>query len=337
MTERDPAADKPLTMPFSNPAADLGWNRPLQPKWKASPRVHWPYADLGRAILAAAALVGLATTLAIVPLMYAIREHDWASVWVYIGMGIMVAQAGALSFGLVFGRGHWNYRMGLFWLVAILLVAIWATGYVISEWSTMGQFHPRMVQDIYRVMFSLPLLAIVIQLPLWGLKLFAGWSLVRPAETGPHHSERPLSISDYLLGMAVVAASLALTRLAPHSNPQEFWAGWSVAAASVAFLSLIGIPPAMLFVFRWPGGLAGQGAMAGYALFVAMAALMAFWAIEASLRVRLGGPSAWQLFGFFLILESFALGLTTVMLAARLQGYRLALGKSNGSKTSGSP
>jgi hypothetical protein len=333
MTERDPAPDKPLTMPFSNPAADLGWNRPLPPKWKARARAHWPYADLGRALLAAAALVGLATTLAIVPLMYAIRERDWASVWVYIGMGIVVAQAGALSFGLVFGPGRWSYRVVLFWLVAILLAAIWATGYVISEWSTMGRFYPRLALDIYRVLFSLPLLAILIQVPLWGLKLFAGWSLVRPAETGPHHSERPLSISDYLLGMAMVAASLALIRLAPHANQHEFWVGWSIAAASVAFLSLIGIPPAMLFVFRWPGGLAGQGAMAGYALCVAMVALMAFWAIEASLRVRLGGPSGWQLFGFFLILESFALGLTTVMLAARLQGYRLLLGKSSEPKS----
>ena len=60
----------------------------------------------------------------------------------------------------------------------------------------------------------------------------------------------------------------------------------------------------------------------------ALLALAICWAIEASIRVRLGGPNAWQLFGFFLVLESFAIAMTTALLALRWLGFRLLLGKN---------
>jgi hypothetical protein len=330
MTERDPAADKPLTMPFSNPAADLGWHRPLSRKWQAatgSAGSSERDARTGWLLFAVLVIACLAANFAILPLTHIFSQRDWGAVWVYISAGLIVAQAGALSIGVVFAPASWLYRMSAFWAAAVVLFAAWGAGCVAHEWMRQTQF--RMDREIYVAVSSMPLLALTIQAPLWGLKLFAGWSLVRPTETANKAPERPLSISDYLVGMAVIAASLAIARLAPHNSTQEFWIGWSIVSASVATVSLIGIPPAMLFVFRWPGGLAGVLLMIAYSTIVALLALQIFWVINASIRVRLGGPNAWELFGLFLILLSFALGLSTALLALRCLGHQLLVSRNS--------
>jgi hypothetical protein len=313
-------------MPFSNPAADLGWDRPLPAKWKASPRSHFPNAKVAWRLLAVLAAIFLTANFAVLPLMHIFRQRDWGAVWVYTCAGLMLAQAGVLSIGVVFWPAGWLYRMGTFWAAAMVLFAGWGAGYLAYYW--MRTLPLRMEREIYVALMSLPLLALVVQAPLWGLKLFAGWSLVRPTETGNKTPERPLSISDYLAGMAVIAASLAIARLAPHNTGQEFWAGWSVVSASVFTLSLASIPPAILFVLRWPGGMAGVPTMMVYTAAAALLALAIFWAIEASIRVRLGGPSAWELFGYFLVLESFAVGMSTALLAMRYLGFRLLLSRN---------
>lgn len=326
MTERDPAGDKPLSMPFSNPAADLGWDRPLPPKWQSPARSRLPNSNAAWRIFVPLALAFLTANFAVLPLMHIFNQRDWGAVWVYICAGLIVAQAGVLSCGAVFAPGRWLYRMGVFWAAVVVLFAAWGAGCAAYEWMRPNRF--RMDRAIYFTLLSLPLLALVIQAPLWGLKLFAGWSLRRPIQPVDNQAERPLSIGDYLAGMAVIAASLAIARLAPHDTSQEFWIGWSIVSASVATVSLIGIPPAMLFVFRWPGGLAGIPSMMAYTAAAAVLALAAFWGIEASIRVRLGGPSAWELFGYFLVLESFAVGLTSALFALRCLGFRLLLSRN---------
>ncbi len=326
MTERESAADQPLTVPFSNPAADLGWDRPLPARWKTSLRAHHQNTKIAWRILAVLAAFFLTANFAVLPLMHIFQQRDWGAVWVYTCGGLIGAQAGMLSIGVVFAPAGWLYRVGIYWAAAMILFAAWGAGYVAYLWMSTVPF--RMEREIRIAIMSLPLLALVVQSPLWGLKLFAGWSLVRPTETGTNTSERPLSISDYLLGMAVIAASLAIARLAPHRSAEEFWTGWSIVSASVITVSLLSIPPAMLFVLRWPGGLRGVPAMMVYTTAAAILALALFWAIEASIRVRLGGPSAWELFGYFLVLESFAVGMTTALLALRWLGFRLLLGKN---------
>jgi hypothetical protein len=321
MTKQEHAEDKPLTMPFSNPVADLGWDRPLSKTLRKSAGSSVEPLPSGWYLAIGLAAAFLAANFAILPLTHVFRQRDWGAVWVYLSAGLMLAQAGALSFGLVFAPGHWLYRIAAFWLAALVLFAAWGCGYQTHDWMRSTRFP--MDREIYIAIYSLPLLAIVIQAPLWGLKLFAGWSLGRIANSDGKQSERPLSISDYLQGTAMVAVSLALARLAPHDSTQEFWLGWSIVGASVATVSLISVPPAMLLVLRWPRGLVGLLLMIVYTTVVCLIAVTVYWAIQSSIRVRLGGPSGWELFGFYLTLQSFAVGLSTTMLATQAFGLRL--------------
>ena len=178
---------------------------------------------------------------AVCPLMKAIRPQDVLSVIVYSSFGLILAQAGLLTGGLVFARGPFWLRMLVHWSVAFVLVSLWAGGLILSE----SRHLSRVGSEVWTALSSFPALSLGLQLPLWGVRYGFGWSWNSTEST-----TRRLSISDLLIATAVVAGTLAISRLSPVSAQQWITVGMFGAAGIGA--SLVGLCPLVgIFQLRW--------------------------------------------------------------------------------------
>jgi uncharacterized membrane protein len=168
--------------------------------------------------------------------------------------------------------------------------------------------------------FSLPLVALAIQSPLWFARCYSGWRLTNSNLAAT--TARPLSIRDYLVGTAVVALSITFARLArPASWPlQDYWPGWAIVFACFAGGGLLGVVPAMFLVFRL------QNAWLGIGL------LLPYGAIVGAIVVGIDFAFDWTLFPFRLFLATISISLPLYVaigaLLARAWGYTLQFGRA---------
>lgn len=259
---------------------------------------------------------------AICPLGEALGRPDWRAVPVFVLFGGIVAQAGLLSAAIVFGPGTFWRRMLICWGAGLSLWSCWAAG-LGSVAFVKASYRSSAGEVLPFISFSLPLLALAIQSPLWFFRCYLGWRLV--PSNRQQETSRPLSIGDYFLGTAIAAVSIASARLAPQPqwDMSSYWPVWAIVFASVAGMSLVSIIPAMLLMFRWRDWRAAFFLLVLYGFVAGVTTI----AIVSAIFGPPGGPSPqWQLIAIMVVFVSLAVFLGAVMMTARGLEFELVLG-----------
>lgn len=254
----------------------------------------------------AIALFGLmlACDFAIVPLMNVFNQSDWGALWVYACFGAILAQGGWLSAIAVFLRCNFWLRMAAFWAAVLLSWTSWALGiafdtYVVEQYANFHAF-----DSLRLVAFMLPLIAIAIQMPLWSLRLYRGWELLRPSHLG--QPAEPVKILDYLVCTGMVAVAITSARLAvkPTDVDGDYWAGCGIACSAAAGISLISVPPAMWLLLRWRNAWLGWVTLISYGAIATVITLIAIHYANLLIWERPSGMPLWA-----------AIGMTTVFVS----------------------
>jgi hypothetical protein len=165
-----------------------------------------------------------------------------------IGMGIVgcvLAQGCLLAAWLAWSEGPFLWRLANHWEIAIGLYLVWFVGFILAL------FQLENVLDIaVAVAFGVPLVSIAAQFPLWIARQWLGWRLVRERHDEVHRHEPPLAIRDLMLATLVVAASLALARLAPSPDAGSMWPIWAFAFVIASVVSALAMLPAGKMLLR---------------------------------------------------------------------------------------
>jgi hypothetical protein len=231
----------------------------------------------------------------------------------------VVAEAGILAAWLVWGNRSLWQRLFLHLCVATILVVLWIVGIV--PWMDRRALTEPFVPFL---LLSLPAVSVGLSAPLWAARLFFNWRIVSSANSDETGTK--LSIRDFLIGMAVVGAALALARLAKDLQPfpeRVHWLrlGFVVAAAAAAglFLEL----PLVWLTIRIRSHCYGAVAI-GITMLIP-------WAILVTTATAIDGriPDGRWIAGFCLFF--LCLGYTTAVAfwLARASGYRLTIGEAD--------
>jgi hypothetical protein len=263
--------------------------------------------------LSGVAMVFVLANFAVVPL---IELFDDAFV-VFWCVGIMLAEGFILAAWLVWGGGLFLQRLALHWLAAFLLGLAWLAGAVVTEGVRDGDI--RAVLEV--VPFSLPLVSLAIQLPLWIARLYFGWQIVDAcAESAP---ARPLAIRDLMFGMVVVAVSLALARLAEGMNrSSDGWLVWAILIPSLAGISLVSVLPVAVWLLCLRNVAVGLIAIPIHTT-IAIVVTVVIMSMTERINLR-------EVFAIATVVASFAATLAAAALAARAAGFRLEVGRNAG-------
>ncbi|HEX5104670.1 MAG TPA: hypothetical protein VFV87_12705 [Pirellulaceae bacterium] len=269
-------------------------------------------------LIGVAILFALAN-LTIFALMENISSRDLAAPLVYWLFGAIAAQPAVLSAWLVWGSGSFWKRLALHWGAAYGLAILWLIGAVAAEGPRDGDI--RNALEI--VPFSLPLLGLAIQLPLWAARMGFGWRLVDSCADDPR--PRPLAIRDLMVGTVIVAVSLAAAKLAEGMDRGlEGWLVWAILAPSVAGISLIAVLPVAAWILRQRNLVMGMVLTAVYAAI----AVAVTWVVMYVIERNFFWVNWRDMLGLAVTIFSFAATLAVAALAARVAGFRLATGHS---------
>jgi hypothetical protein len=180
-------------------------------------------------------------------------SRDIAAAFAFGIVGCVLAQGCLLAAWLVWSDGPFLQRLATHWFIAVLLYATWLVGLVLA---TGGRGEASHVGAT--VALGVPLISIAAQLPLWLTRQVFGWRLVREQfplaeRQGPQPEPTPepsLTIRDLMVATLVVAASLALARLAAPADGKPVWPIWAFACTVAGFVSTISLLPAAVFLLR---------------------------------------------------------------------------------------
>jgi hypothetical protein len=283
-----------------------------------------PATQFPRAVLAGPTwlgLIGLALLFGLVNgsvfvLMEYIQKRDLAAPIVYCCFGVIAAQPCVLSAWLAWGGGSFWKRMVLHWTAAYGLAMVWLIGAILSE--GLGDRDVREPLEI--VPFSLPLLGLAVQLPLWIARQGFGWRLIDAcADDAP---PKPLAIRDLMVGTVIVAVSLAAAKLAKGMDRgSDGWVVWAILASSVAGVSLIAVLPIGAWLLRPRRMLVGIVLTAVYAAL----AVAVTWTVMYVVDRGFTRVNWWDMLGIGVMIQSFAATLAAACLAARAAGFGLQI------------
>jgi hypothetical protein len=303
-----PPPDSQPSLEYPLPARTIASAPAARPATSAALRPTW----LG--LLGLAALLGLANFL-VVPL---IEVFDDDFFFVFGCIGVMLAEGFVLAAYLVWGSGQFWQRFALHWLVACVLGMIWLFGALAAE----GPRDRDIREVLENVPMSLPLASLAVQLPLWIARLYFGWRLVdRCADPAP---ERPLAIRDFLVGMVVVAVSLAGARLAEEMllHSTEGWLLWAAFVPSLAGISLVSVLPVAVWLLRLRDLSIGLICIPIQTMFAILVTVIIVAISEHRLRLE-------EVLIVATIIVSFAVTLSLAALAARAAGFSLKTDRGN--------
>ena len=299
--------------------------------------------------LLAALLAFAAADFLVLPAM-AVLGYGWAGDLAVAAFGgVVVSQGIGLAMADVFGPGPFALRLASTWVLAAIFFMYWLLGYFVYAWIARSWTEALVIRDARFVACSLPLAALAMQLPLWALKFYAGWRWVREStgsavfggichsivvDRSPPKTPDPLTphaptIRDYLLGTAIVAASLALAPLASERREPDFWLGWAIFGGVLALISLVSVAPAMLLTMRSRGWSEGALLTIPYTLAVALVVILGLATFIPNFATELFSGRGFLLVGTFLTsFTTFAAGLLLATRAAGALGYRFVRGRS---------
>jgi hypothetical protein len=286
------------------------------------PRIH--LAWLVVPCLAAVGLMVPATSLIAAPVA-APMVIPLAEVGLVIALGIVgcvLAQGNLLAAWLVWSAESFQRRFWSHWKIATALLVLWLVGLTL-----VASQDRELPQVAATVALGVPLVSLAAQTPLWIARQWFGWRLVRVTGDGPLLPREPaLSIRDLFLATLVVAASLALARLAPgFQRDSERWIAWSIAFTIAATTSTVAMLPAAALLLR-PAHFR-RSLIAG-SLYAAAWIGLVWIAVAICLVLGLRIPPRVAFVGLSSLMFAFAA--TTILTAAiaHERGYRLAVGRT---------
>jgi len=316
MTRMLPDAEQaaPAEYPPDYPFAPHGPWKPAAAKWPAPGEPAFPdlAADdplrgpmIAGAIVIACGVVNL--------LMAPIVELlDAPPPLVGLVYAVLLTQLAGHSLWTVWSRRPLWQRVLIGTLVLEALWACFVLGIALSEPG------PPDGEAIRLTACSLPLVTLCAAAPLWALRIYAQWQIV---PSGRLPQGQPLSIRDILWATLVVAVVVSLVRLA-SDDPEYYdiaWIGWTIAAPSIAGVSLLSLLPALFFVLRGERPVAGLFLLWGYATTAIVLLVFGIALFGGRLRGE-------ELFAIAFSIYGFASLLWLLLLAVRSCGYRLAIG-----------
>jgi hypothetical protein len=234
-------------------------------------------------------------------------------------LGCVLAQGSLLAAWLAWSDGPFLRRLATHWKIAAALYLIWLVGLVLAFIQ-----EPALPHIAATVALGVPLVSIAAQFPLWLVRQLWGWRLVRGPADAALPLEPPLAIRDLLVATLVVAASLALARLAP-ADGKDVWPIWGVSFVIASVISSIALLPAGPLLLRmqpFSRGIAWGSLYAGIWIVLP-------WIIVAVVRyyglVQL--PPFALFVGLSGLMFTFAATLILTAAIARDRGYRLTGGR----------
>ncbi len=163
----------------------------------------------GTVLLAGATVVFMICCAGVAPLMDAYSPNDVEAVLVSFCVGAILAAVCLVTAWSALGPGTPVQRMGLSFISAVGLLAIWSAGYDYSANHTLGQLS----DDTAPLLLFMPLVWLVVQLPLWAMGQLFRWRIVDPQPMREAVSPRPLTTRGIMLFTALVAGALGSARL----------------------------------------------------------------------------------------------------------------------------
>jgi hypothetical protein len=240
-------------------------------------------------------------------------------------VGCVLAQGCLLAAWLAWSDGPFPQRLARHWLIATGLYAIWLVGLALA--SPRASEVPRIAAT---VALGIPLVSLAAQFPPWVWRHLWGWRLVRETaeptqsreaeRTQPH--EQRLTIRDLMVATLVVAASLALARLAAPADGHSVWPIWAFACTVAVVVSSVTLLPAGVFLLRprpLRRGLFWSAIYAASWISLVWIAVAAKWWFAPQMLI----PRAIYV-GLSSLMFTFAATLTLAATIAKLRGYRLA-------------
>jgi hypothetical protein len=236
-------------------------------------------------------------------------------------VGCVLAQGNLLAAWLAWGDVPFLRRLWTHWIIAIGLYLVWLVGMGLAVGDD-----PDTPDVAATVALGVPLISLAAQLPLWLVRYLLGWRLVRETAEAVPPSEPPLSIRDLMLATLVVAAALALARLAPlFDNAQELWRALGVGCMVACIISSIALLPAGVLLLRvrpFSRGLFFSGLYAAGLIGLVWIAVAVKWWYDPALLA----PRALYV-GLSSLMFTFAATLVLTGAIARGRGYRLTSGR----------
>ena len=238
-------------------------------------------------------------------------------------IGCVLAQGNLLAAWLAWSEGPFLRRLARHWMIAAGLYLIWLLGFGLALAG--GRMPPILAAT---VALGVPLVSIAAQFPLWVARQWFGWRLVRGAAAAAV-PEPPLAIRDLMVATLVVAASLALARVAPSPDKGEVWPIWAFGFVVASVISSLALVPAGALLMRmqpFRRALVWSGLYAAAWIALPWIVATVVWAYGLTIL------PPWPLFvGLSNLMLSFAATLIFTATIARNRGYRLtARGRQTG-------
>lgn len=286
-----------------------------------------PFAGIG--------LFYAVVNVSVAPATYNVDSVGLLMAYCLFSFGVIMSQPAVLSIWGVLGAGQFWKRMAATLAAVVLLFACWGVGLVGAAINDARQYRDVMAEVVSELSFLLddvlmvvmlcfPLFLLVVQAPLWPVRIWLGWRIEHQHEDSD--APRPLSIRDMMIATVVVAGVLGLTRLALGFAyyASEFWMGVLTMIVISAGISLVMTLPPLAIVLRSRETLFAYVGLAVYTICALVITLIAFcltWWVN-------GGPvTAGSMVRIAALLSGMAAGLWPPLLVARHQGYRLRWGK----------
>jgi hypothetical protein len=237
-------------------------------------------------------------------------------------VGCTLAQGCLLAAWLAWGDRPFWQRLLRHWIVAAILFLVWVGGLALGQ---PNQFR----QLSMMVGLSVPLMSIAAQLPLWIARQLFGWRLIhREMKAGEQNDgtrHAPLSIRDLMTATVVVAAALALARLAPSPDGKPIGMLWVImfgAATAVSTMTLLPVSPPLMRTPRFGHGVLFACLYAAFWIGLPWLIVLVGWS-----RGLFPPPPLAVLIGFSCLVLSFAATVILAAATARSRGYRLISGR----------
>lgn len=266
-------------------------------------------------------------TFSVSSLMKAFSPRDNGAMLVFSCFGVMAAAAALLAIWAVLGTRNFWLRLLLSSSTGLLLFALWFTGSVLT-WSANRKY----LSDEWAIcavaLLCLPLVFLVIQLPLWLVRLVFRWEVALSSPLGERPNLGPLTLRDIFGAMGLIGLTLGLARYAQplaekygSMSPERFWMGLGIMLATILGGSLVSTLPMLVATLATRKPLYGLLGISIYATAIPLIPLT----VVNLLTERT--PRTAELFYIYTIVGAFVAATTTTLLIARWRGFRLTWGR----------
>ena len=247
-----------------------------------------------------------------------------AAIFIAICLGVIAGEIAALSSVLVWTNGNFLLRLLGVWLSTVVAFCAWCLGPLTFQ-SPGGPFESDdFPMEFVIVGAALPLISLALQLPQWWMRIYLHWRIVRADRASEAPARESLSIRDILIGTAVVAVTLTVTRFSSRDMDPlfwtQYWLTWLIAVVALAAVGQLILMPFVFMILRCQSSLPPLAAM-----FAAPLLMPLFVGATVAWNRGPGPPAETYFTGYLMALTCLATASAPLWIA-RLAGYRLVIG-----------